>query len=130
MNFVGRQCGERMDLVAEIAPVERSQWAGGVPVPAPRGRRDDPDCRGGVGNRLAQSGSAADVLTIRGWTEIAYLAAMSRNMRPSQSSATVVMRSGTIESLAQQKAAAGSRATANTIGTLLLDSRRWPLHPS
>ena len=46
-----------------------------------------------------------DVLTWRGWIEMAYFAAISRNMRPSQSSATVVSRSGAIESFAQQNAA-------------------------
>jgi len=46
-----------------------------------------------------------DVRTFRGWTEIPYFSAMSRNMRPNQSSARVVMRSGAIDNLAQQKAA-------------------------
>src|ERR1700738_642051 len=46
-----------------------------------------------------------DEATFRRWIGIAYFAAISRNMRPSQSSATEVMRSGTIESFAQQNAA-------------------------
>jgi hypothetical protein len=46
-----------------------------------------------------------DALTLRGWTEIPYFALMSWNIRPSQSLATVQIRSGTIPSLAQQKAA-------------------------
>jgi hypothetical protein len=46
-----------------------------------------------------------DVLTFLAWIEIPYLAAMSRNMRPSQSSATVASTSGAIPSFAQQKAA-------------------------
>jgi hypothetical protein len=45
-----------------------------------------------------------DVSTLRGWMGIAYFAAMSRNIRPSQSPATEVMRSGMIESFAQQNA--------------------------
>ena len=43
--------------------------------------------------------------TFRWWTEMPYFAAMSMNMRPSQSSATEVRRSGTMPSLAQAKAA-------------------------
>lgn len=43
--------------------------------------------------------------TLREWSEIVYFAAMSRNMRDSQSSPIVVRRSGTMPSLAQQKAA-------------------------
>ena len=46
-----------------------------------------------------------DALTLRGWTSIPYFAAMSVNMRPSQSLATVAIRSGTIPSFAQQNAA-------------------------
>jgi hypothetical protein len=46
-----------------------------------------------------------DVLTWRGWIGIAYFVAMSKNIRPSQSSAMEVMRSGAVESFAQQKAA-------------------------
>ncbi len=46
-----------------------------------------------------------EVLTLRGRIAIPYFAAISRNMRPSQSSATVVSRSGTNPSFAQQKAA-------------------------
>src|SRR6266436_5503454 len=46
-----------------------------------------------------------DVRTFRGLTEIPYFGAMSMNMRPNQSSAMVVMRSGAIDNLAQQKAA-------------------------
>ena len=46
-----------------------------------------------------------EALTLRGWIEIPYFALMSQNMRPSQSLATVAIRSGTIPSLAQQKAA-------------------------
>ena len=44
-------------------------------------------------------------LTLRGWIEIPYFPLMSWNMRPSQSFATVAIRSGTIPSLAQQNAA-------------------------
>src|SRR5215471_19095079 len=46
-----------------------------------------------------------DEPTFRGWIGIAYFVAISRNIRPSQSSAREVMRSGTIESFAQQNAA-------------------------
>ena len=46
-----------------------------------------------------------DSLTFRPCTEIPYFAAMSRNMRASQSSASDVISSGTMPSLAQQKAA-------------------------
>ena len=46
-----------------------------------------------------------DSLTFRPCTEIPYFAAMSRNMRASQSSASDAIRSGTAPSLAQQKAA-------------------------
>jgi hypothetical protein len=46
-----------------------------------------------------------DVLTFRGWIAIAYFAAISRNMRPSQSSATVASSSGTSPNFAQQNAA-------------------------
>ena len=46
-----------------------------------------------------------EVLTLRGWNGIVYFAAISRNMRPSQSSATVVSRAGAAPSFAQQNAA-------------------------
>ena len=46
-----------------------------------------------------------EALTLRGWIEIPYFALMSWNMRPSQSLATVAIRSGTMPSLAQQNAA-------------------------
>jgi hypothetical protein len=46
-----------------------------------------------------------ELATLRGWTSMAYFADMSMNMRPSQSLATVAIRSGTMPSLAQQKAA-------------------------
>ena len=46
-----------------------------------------------------------EALTLRGWIEMPYFALMSRNMRPSQSLATVAIRSGTMPSLAQQNAA-------------------------
>jgi len=44
-------------------------------------------------------------LTFRPWSEIAYFAHMSMNMRPSQSLAAVAIRSGTMPSLARQNAA-------------------------
>ena len=46
-----------------------------------------------------------DSCTFRPCTEMPYFAAMSRNMRASQSSACEVSRSGAIPSLAQQNAA-------------------------
>src|ERR1700722_3128184 len=46
-----------------------------------------------------------EVLTFRGGMGIPCFPAMSKNMRPSQSSATEVRRSGTMESFAQQNAA-------------------------
>jgi hypothetical protein len=46
-----------------------------------------------------------EVWTFRGCTSIPYFAAMSENIRPNQSLATVASRSGTMPSLAQQNAA-------------------------
>jgi hypothetical protein len=46
-----------------------------------------------------------DVLTFLGQTGILYFSAISRNMRPSQSSATVESSSGTSPNFAQQNAA-------------------------
>ena len=54
---------------------------------------------------LGMMKDSEEEFTLRGWTEIPYFALMSQNMRPSQSFATVAIRSGTMPSLAQQKAA-------------------------
>ena len=56
-----------------------------------------------------------DVWTFLAWIEMPYLAAMSRNMRPSQSSATVVSTSGTCPSFAQQKAASAGALGAGSL---------------